>query len=62
MIAQFQGEDRKQAIVNHFSLDIEEEDLFFNYVRKMGYSIHAADEIIENLYSMWYKKQSEENH
>jgi hypothetical protein len=36
--------------------------LFFNYVRKMGYSIHAADEIIENLYSMWYKKQSEENH
>jgi hypothetical protein len=56
MIVQFQGEDRKEAIVNHFSLDIEEEDLFFQYISDMGYTIDADDEIIESLHNMWYKK------
>lgn len=61
MIVQFNGEDRKAAIVNHFSLDIEEEDLFFAYLEQMGYTIDADDEIIESLHSMWYKKQSNLN-
>lgn len=61
MIILFQGETRKQAITNHFSLDIEDEDLFFDYIKEMGYSIDAEDEIIESLYNMWYKKQSENN-
>lgn len=56
MIVQFSGEDRKQAIVNHFSLDIVEEDHFFDYVKEMGYSIDDEDEIIENLIQMWRTK------
>ena len=56
MIVQFSGEDRRDAIVNHFSLDIVEEDAFFEYMERMGYSIDDEDELIEKLYSMWYKK------
>lgn len=58
MIVQFSGEDRKDAIVNHFSLDIVEEDLFLGYVKEMGYSIDDDDEIIENPCSMWRSKYS----
>lgn len=57
MIVQFSGEDRKDAIVNHFSLDIEEEDLFFTYITDMGYSIDSEDEILENLIKMWRKQR-----
>lgn len=53
MIVQFPGEDRKDAIINHFSLDIEEEEWFLNYIKQMGYSIDDDDEIIENLFKMW---------
>ena len=53
MIARFQGEDRKDSIVNHFSLDIEEEDLFFKYVEEMGYSIDDSDDLIESLHKMF---------
>lgn len=53
MITQFKGESRKDAIVNHFSLDTMEEDKFIAYVKKMGYTIDADDEIIENLHAMW---------
>jgi hypothetical protein len=56
MITQFQGEDRKEAIVNHFSLDIDEEDRFFKYIDQMGYSIDAEDEVIESLHRMWNQK------
>jgi len=55
MITQFQGEDRKQAITNHFSLDIEEEEPFFEFIEEMGYSIDDEDVIIENLYKMFCK-------
>lgn len=58
MIIQFQGEDRKEAITNHFSLDIEQEDLFFLFVTEMGYSIEDEDAIIENLHKMWLSKQN----
>ena len=44
MIVQFQGEIRKDAIINHFSLDIEEEE-FFQYIEKMGYSEDSEDDI-----------------
>lgn len=53
MITQFQGESRKQAIVNHFSLDIDEERQFISYIGHMGYTIDADDDIIENLHHMW---------
>lgn len=53
MITQFQGESRKQAIVSHFSLDIDEERQFISYIGHMGYSIDADDDIIENLHQMW---------
>jgi hypothetical protein len=53
MIARFEGESRKQAIVNHFSLDIDEEKAFFKYIADMGYEIGASDDIIESLHEMW---------
>lgn len=56
MITKFQGESRKQAIVNHFSLDIEEERLFISYIGYMGYTIDSDDDIIENLHAMWEKQ------
>lgn len=56
MIAQFQGEDRRDAIVHHFSLDIEEEEDFFEYMEAMGYSIDSPDDVLENLHLMWVKK------
>lgn len=59
MIVQFQGEDRKQAIINHFSLDLEEEVEFFVYVESMGYSIYSPDYILENLHLMWVKERYE---
>ena len=57
MIAQFQGEDRRESIVNHFSLDIEEEEDFFIYIEVMGYNEDSPDEILENLIVMWRKEQ-----
>ncbi len=57
MITQFQGEDRKQAIINHFSLDIEEEDLFIEYIEDMGYNIHTQDELLEHLHAMWIQER-----
>lgn len=53
MITQFKGETRKQAIVSHFSLDIDEERQFISYIGHMGYTIDADDDIIENLHQMW---------
>jgi hypothetical protein len=49
-ITQFSGEDRKTAIINHFSLDIEEENIFFNFIKDMGYTVDIEDEILESLY------------
>ena len=55
MVTQFQGETRKDAIINHFSLDMVEEDSFLKYISDMGYTIEADDETIESLYEMWEK-------
>lgn len=60
MIVQFQGEDRKQAIINHFSLDLEEEEEFFVYMDEMGYTIDSDDDILENLHMMWIKERYKE--
>jgi hypothetical protein len=56
MITQFNGESRRDAIINHFSLDSIEEGRFFLYIKHMGYTIDAEDEIIENLHKMWDEK------
>ncbi len=53
MIAQFQGEDRREAIINHFSLDIEEEETFFAFMESMGYSKDSEDDIIEALHKIF---------
>lgn len=50
MITQFEGETRMDAIVNHFSLDIDDETEFFQYIADMGYTVDAEDEIIEALF------------
>lgn len=57
-ITQFQGESRKEAIINHFSLDIEEEDEFFQYMEDMGYTIDSPDDILTNLHLMWLKSKN----
>lgn len=49
-ITQFPGEHRQLSIINHFSLDIEEEAIFFTFIKEMGYTEDAEDEIIESLY------------
>lgn len=56
-MVQLSGESREDAIVNHFSLDIEEQDKFFAYIENMGYSIDDSDEIIDNLYAMWNENE-----
>lgn len=53
MITQLPGESRWESICSHFSLDTMEEDQFLAYIKKMGYTIDADDEIIENLHEMW---------
>ena len=58
MITQLQGEDRKDAIVNHFSLDITEEDDFFEFIDEMGYYIDDSDDMIESLYKLFLERQS----
>lgn len=55
-ITQFIGEDRRQAIINHFSLDIEEEDEFFEFVEEMGYDIDETDEMMISLYNMFVSR------
>lgn len=55
-IVQFSGENRYDAIVNHFSLDIVEEENFFNYLKEMGYTIDEEDDVITHLIQMWRSK------
>lgn len=59
MIAQFKGESRKDAIINHFSLDIVEEEDFFKYVEEMGYSENSEDAILESLVEMFRKNKDD---
>lgn len=56
MIAQFQGEDRREAIINHLSLDIEEEYTFFAFLEAMGYSEYSDDDIIEAMHNIFIEK------
>lgn len=57
MITQFSGETRREAIVNHFSLDLEDEDDFFQYMEDMGYSEESEDDVLESLHKMYLKKK-----
>jgi len=52
-ITQFQGESRRDAIVNHFSLDLEEEYEFFHFIEEMGYDENAPDVIITSLHEIF---------
>jgi hypothetical protein len=56
MIVQFKGETRREAIINYFSLDIEEEEQYFRYIDQMGYSIDSEDEVLESLCDMMRKQ------
>lgn len=53
MIVQFNGETRHDAIVNHFSLDIEEEEDFFEYLEFLGIDENASDQVIESAMQTW---------
>ena len=52
-IVQFSGESRREAIVNHLSLDIEEEDEFFGFISELGYSEDDPDEYIISLHALY---------
>jgi hypothetical protein len=53
MINQFQGESRKDAVVNHFGFDIEEEASFLNFIHDMGETVDSPDEVLEELHERW---------
>jgi len=55
-ITQFNGESRRDAIVNHFSLDVEVEDGFFEFIKELGYDEDDSDEMIESLYEIFKGK------
>ena len=52
-IPQLNGETREYAIINHFAFDIEEEDSFFEFIRKLGYNSNSDDETIFSLVEMF---------
>lgn len=52
-ITHFPGATRWENIVNHFGLDMIEEDQFLKYISDMGYFVESDDETIENLHQMW---------
>jgi hypothetical protein len=54
-IAQFSGETRKESIINHFSLDLEEEVYFFKYIEALGYDENSSDELLTSLHEMFIK-------
>jgi len=58
-IVQFQGENRRESIINYFSLDIVEEYGFFKYLEEMGFDENSEDEIINNLIQMYRDKIDE---
>lgn len=53
MITKFKGENRKESIINHLGIDIDEEDDFFEFIENLGCSIDVEDSIIESLYKMF---------
>lgn len=52
-IVQFQGETRRDAIINHFSMDLEDEYRFFEFIQDMGHDENAPDEIIISLWEIF---------
>ncbi len=56
-ITQFQGEDRRDAIVNHYGLDMVEEESFFEALEQMGYSENSTDNEIESAHVIWKHNQ-----
>jgi hypothetical protein len=55
-ITKFAGETRFDAIVNHFNLDIVEEDEFFNFLRDKGMGVYSDDEELEEAYKEFQER------
>ena len=49
----FSGESSWDAIVNHYSLDIIEEDTFSIYLTERGYGRDIPLETLEEVYEDW---------
>lgn len=58
MITQFEGETHRDAIVNHFGLDMEEEESFFDFIGENGYVIDdIPDDVLIHLYDAFNLKE-----
>lgn len=53
MMIQFSGENNWDAIINHNSLNIEEEQSFEDFIKSMKYSKNEDLDILEELFEMW---------
>jgi len=53
MIVRFDGESNWDSIINHFSLDIDEEYDFENFIMENGETRDSNLEILEQLYEEW---------
>lgn len=59
MLTQFKGENRKNAVIEYYVLDVEEEESFFDFIKEMGYTVDDEDRIINGLYKMWRDKNDD---
>lgn len=57
-IVQYIGESRWDAIVNSFSLDINDESSFQAYLMLKNVSVHADDHSIETAYRDWFAEEN----
>lgn len=55
MTVQFSGESDWDALINHRSLNIGEEDEFEEFVKSKGYSADSQLEILETLINEWLR-------
>jgi len=53
LTVQFQGESDWDAVINHWSLTIVEEDEFLDYIKGRGHGKHTQLELLETLYMEW---------
>ena len=50
---QFSGEDNWDTIINHNSLDIEEETEFLEFCRKRGVSKSSSLDLLTAIFQLW---------
>lgn len=52
-IIQFIGETPYEAIINHYSIDLEKENSFLKYITSQGFNITSNLGDLNDLYKEW---------